>query len=142
VDGIVTQGRKDAAQWLTLYDIYTSNDQSSWSRVSSGENSQGQFPGNIDNVYNQFSVFSPPVKAQYVKVVPLSWNGHLCMRWSVLIGSGDEVRAPLPPLAPLKHHTAAWLPNISLAASREFRMHNGRHWQQLEWQQKGASLPC
>lgn len=32
---------------------------------------------------------------------------------------------PPPPLAPLKHHTAAWLPNISLAASREFRMHNG-----------------
>ncbi len=40
MDGIVTQGRKDAAQWLTLYDIYTSNDQTNWNRVSSGENSQ------------------------------------------------------------------------------------------------------
>jgi hypothetical protein len=27
---------------------------------------QGQFPGNIDNVYNQFSVFGQPVKAQCV----------------------------------------------------------------------------
>jgi hypothetical protein len=40
VNGIVTQGRKDAAQWLTLYDIYTSTDQNTWNRVSSGENSQ------------------------------------------------------------------------------------------------------
>jgi len=91
VDGIVTQGRKDAAQWLTLYDIYTSNDQTNWNRVSSGENGQGQFPGNVDNTYNQYSVFNQPVKAQYVKVVPLAWTGHLCLRWSVLIGSGDEL---------------------------------------------------
>jgi hypothetical protein len=29
---------------------------------------QGQFPGNIDNKYNQFSVFSP-VKAQYAFIL-------------------------------------------------------------------------
>ena len=48
VDGIVAQGRKDAAQWLTLYDIYTSNDQNTWSKVSSGENPQVTRPcGNL-----------------------------------------------------------------------------------------------
>jgi hypothetical protein len=100
VDGVVTQGRKDYPQWVTLYDIYTSNDQTNWNRVSSGENGQvtcslgrdtcaivcadywlpvsilcdtsvqGQFPGNVDNTYNQFSVFSP-VKAQYA-FIPFS----------------------------------------------------------------------
>ena len=32
---------------------------------------QGQFPGNVDNVYNQFSVFNRPVKAQYATRLPL-----------------------------------------------------------------------
>jgi hypothetical protein len=40
IAGIVSQGRKDAAQWVTLYDIYTSNDQSNWQRIASGENNE------------------------------------------------------------------------------------------------------
>ena len=40
MDGVITQGRKDYPQWVTLYDIYTSNDQTNWNRVSSGENGQ------------------------------------------------------------------------------------------------------
>ncbi len=31
---------------------------------------QDRFPGNVDNVYDQFSVFNHPVKAQYA--IPLS----------------------------------------------------------------------
>ena len=116
VDGIITQGRKSAQQWVTVYNIYTSNDASSWNRQLSGENNDNTFPGNVDNTRNQFSVFAQPVKAQYVsstptvyfcnilrryvKVVPVSWSGHISMRWSVLIGSGDEVRPCPPPLQP------------------------------------------
>ena len=90
VEGILTQGRKGVQQWLTMYNIYTSNDASSWNRQLSGENDQNAFPGNVDNRYNQMSVFQP-VRAQYVKVVPVSWNNHICMRWSVLVGTGDEL---------------------------------------------------
>ena len=105
VDGIVTQGRHQGAlalfcsiycpeslmystgccqQWVSRYAVLTSEDGFSWS-------SQGVYPGNIAwGEGLQYTVFKP-VRAQYVRVVPVSWNQHITMRVDVLLGDGDSL---------------------------------------------------
>jgi hypothetical protein len=86
VDGIVTQGRANGfGQYVTRYAVLTSEDGYSFS-------SRGVFPGNIDQGQGlQYTVFKP-VRAQYVRVVPVAWNNHITMRVDVLLGDGDSLR--------------------------------------------------
>ena len=86
VDGIVTQGRGNGyGQYVTRYAILTSEDGYSFS-------SRGVYPGNIGTGSDrQYTVFKP-VRAQYVRVVPVAWNNHITMRVDVLVGEGDSLR--------------------------------------------------
>lgn len=85
VDGIVTQGRANGyGQFVSRYAVLTSEDGYSFS-------SQGVYPGNIDQgPGRQYTVFKP-VRAQFVRVVPVAWNNHITMRVDVLLGSGDSL---------------------------------------------------
>ena len=85
VDGIVTQGRAEGhGQYVTRYAILTSEDGYSFS-------SRGVYPGNIGTGPDrQYTVFKP-VRAQYVRVVPVAWNNHITMRVDVLVGEGDSL---------------------------------------------------
>ncbi len=86
VDGIVTQGRGNGyGQYVSRYAVLTSEDGYSFS-------SRGVFPGNIDQGNGrQYTVFKP-VRAQYVRVVPVSWNNHITMRVDALLGDGESLR--------------------------------------------------
>lgn len=90
VDGIVTQGRANGyGQYVTRYAILTSEDGYSFS-------SRGVYPGNIgDGPGRQYTVFKP-VRAQYVRVVPVAWNNHITMRVDVLVGEGDSLEPNKP----------------------------------------------
>ena len=85
VDGIVTQGRANGyGQYVSRYAVLTSEDGYSFS-------SQGVYPGNVDaSSGRQYTVFKP-VRAQYVRVVPVTWNNHITMRVDVLLGDGDSL---------------------------------------------------
>jgi hypothetical protein len=89
VDGIVTQGRGgqwQGGQFVTRYAVLTSEDGYSFS-------SQGVYPGNLAQGPDlQYTVFKP-VRAQFVRVVPVAWNNHITMRVDVLLGDGDSLRA-------------------------------------------------
>ena len=71
-------------QWVSRYAVLTSEDGYSFS-------SQGVYPGNIAWGQGlQYTVFKP-VRAQFVRVVPVAWNGHITMRVDVLVGDGDSL---------------------------------------------------
>ena len=77
VHGIVTQGRKQAEEWVVAYDVFSSLDLSDWSYVQN-------FAGNADqeSLVVQFASFT----AQYVKLVPTEYHEWISMRAAVLIG--------------------------------------------------------
>jgi hypothetical protein len=85
VNGIVTQGRGDGCgQYVSSYDILTSEN---------GELfiSKGVYSGNTSDGSNrQYSVFES-TKAQFVKVIPISWNSHISMRVDALICINDDI---------------------------------------------------
>lgn len=83
--GVITQGRdsNNETDFVTSYYIAFSNDSREWTTIHDGF-SDWLFFGNSDKdtpVMNQFAV---PMLARYIRVVPQSWNGSLCMRLEVL----------------------------------------------------------
>jgi len=81
---IITQGRSDHAQYVTEYKVqYKEKEEDTWIDV---KNIQGSliFTGNRsygdENVSNELQV---PVFASYIKIIPVSWQGHITMRVGV-----------------------------------------------------------
>jgi len=69
ISGVVTQGRRAAWQWVTSFQVSVSNDGSSWTKIDCGMT----FEGNSDMETQIFTYFSSPVKARYVRILPVSW---------------------------------------------------------------------
>lgn len=77
VNGIVTQGRKDAAQWVTRATVCYSLDGTNWI---------------LDNTYNLntdqstkvYNYFAKPIYAKYISVRPTAINGHTSMRLGLM----------------------------------------------------------
>jgi hypothetical protein len=78
--GVATQGRSDADQWVTLFDIQTSIDGFTWSF-------SGQYSGNTDRNTIVNSIISPSVNARYVRLTIHNFIGYGSMRAGVLLKS-------------------------------------------------------
>ncbi|TNM90264.1 hypothetical protein fugu_004498 [Takifugu bimaculatus] len=83
--GVITQGRDslNESDFVTSYFLAFSNDSREWTTIHDGY-ADWLFFGNSDKdtpVMNQLAV---PVVARYVRIIPQSWNGSLCMRLEVL----------------------------------------------------------
>jgi hypothetical protein len=82
ISGLVTQGRRDAAQWITSFKVMVSQDQVIWDDVQCGR----VFTVNPrDNNERIKTVFDEPIVARYVRVYPQSWFGWECMRVGILL---------------------------------------------------------
>jgi len=77
--GVATQGRHDYAQWVTAYRIMYRNKKSeAWRTV------RKDFTGNQDqHTVVRHSLRGYHIRARYVRVQPLSWHGHISMRWDI-----------------------------------------------------------
>ncbi|KAK3265772.1 hypothetical protein CYMTET_25572 [Cymbomonas tetramitiformis] len=95
VHGISTQGRHDAAQWVTSYQVQGSIDGVTWTdaleQVTGGRN----FTGNSDQTTTVFRRFSTEIAARYLRVYPLAWNSYIAMR--VELYSYMYIAPPPPP---------------------------------------------
>lgn len=69
VSGVVTQGRRAVWQLVTSFQVSVSSDGSSWTRVDCGMT----FQGNTDFETQVYNYFSAPVKARYVRILPITW---------------------------------------------------------------------
>uniref|UniRef100_A0A672N886 Adipocyte enhancer-binding protein 1 n=1 Tax=Sinocyclocheilus grahami TaxID=75366 RepID=A0A672N886_SINGR len=90
--GVITQGRDDPLDdYVSSYYVAFSNDSREWTVLDDGY-AEWLFFGNADKNTPVLSQFMEPVVARYIRILPQSWNGTMCMRMEVL---GCPVPDPL-----------------------------------------------
>ncbi|CAK1581500.1 unnamed protein product [Parnassius mnemosyne] len=79
ITGIKTKGGVNG--WVTAYNVmYTSNLSVPFSPVVDGSGARQLFPANFDGNTVVSAEFRPPIRAQYLKVLPIKWAGNMEMR--------------------------------------------------------------
>uniref|UniRef100_A0A8C1PR34 Adipocyte enhancer-binding protein 1 n=1 Tax=Cyprinus carpio TaxID=7962 RepID=A0A8C1PR34_CYPCA len=82
--GIITQGRDDPIDdYVSSYYVAFSNDSREWTVLHDGY-AEWLFFGNSDKNTPVLSQFMEPVVARYIRILPQTWNGTMCMRMEVL----------------------------------------------------------
>eukprot|EP01012_Entosiphon_sulcatum_P059271 TRINITY_DN8363_c0_g1_i1.p1 TRINITY_DN8363_c0_g1~~TRINITY_DN8363_c0_g1_i1.p1 ORF type:complete len:164 (+),score=25.05 TRINITY_DN8363_c0_g1_i1:23-493(+) len=79
---IQTQGRGDKPypQWVTQYQLLTSNDGINFTFVANGRH----FAANSDQNTVVENHLDPPLVAQVLRIRPTAWNGHISLRFDAL----------------------------------------------------------
>jgi hypothetical protein len=80
VQGIVTQGRANSAQWVTTARVEVSPDGNNWVTALANSNVV-----NSDQNTKVFRNFPRVMFARYIRVIPQGVNGHASMRMGVLL---------------------------------------------------------
>ncbi|CAJ1069998.1 adipocyte enhancer-binding protein 1 [Xyrichtys novacula] len=83
--GVITQGRNSETieDFVSSYYVAFSNDSRDWTVLHDGY-AEWLFYGNVDKDTPVMSQFAPPIVARYIRILPQSWNGSLCMRAEIL----------------------------------------------------------
>jgi len=79
VQGIVTQGRANTAQWVTSAKVETSIDNVNWTTASTS------LSLNTDQNTKVYRNFPQVMFARYVRVTPIGVNAHASMRLGILL---------------------------------------------------------
>lgn len=82
--GVVTKGRDNHNEWVTSYFIMYSTDGITYSYYMGEDNMPKVFPGNFDSSSEVRHVFEKSFEARVVRIQPLSWEGHVSLRWDLL----------------------------------------------------------
>uniref|UniRef100_A0A8C9TK21 AE binding protein 1a n=1 Tax=Scleropages formosus TaxID=113540 RepID=A0A8C9TK21_SCLFO len=105
--GVITQGRDSRTHedFVSSYHVAFSNDSRDWTVLHDGY-AEWLFFGNVDKDTPVMSQFAEPVVARYIRVLPQSWNGSLCLRLEVLACqlSSDENEVTPVDYLEFKHH--------------------------------------
>ncbi|XP_078352793.1 uncharacterized protein LOC144637605 [Oculina patagonica] len=82
VTGVATQGRnEDDTQWVTKYKLQYSNDEVTFQYyIEQGQTTDKEFAGNEDRDTVVSHELNPPIRARYIRFVPVAWNAHISMR--------------------------------------------------------------
>ncbi|XP_035659341.1 uncharacterized protein LOC118404378 [Branchiostoma floridae] len=108
VTGIVTQGRNSSpdwpdgptSHWVTSYTLSYGLENGDESEYKDAKGELQVFNGNTDTdtpVTNSFDQFNGSFKARYVKIHPVTWNDHICMRADMIVE--DEVKKQVKAVA-------------------------------------------
>ncbi|WAR14240.1 HMCT-like protein [Mya arenaria] len=81
--GIITQGRENSGSYVTSYKVLFSNDGFIWSPYQDFGQDKN-FTGNNNSGSMATNWFDHPIRAQYIRVVPLTWQGVIAMRTELL----------------------------------------------------------
>uniref|UniRef100_A0A4W6F2R3 AE binding protein 1a n=1 Tax=Lates calcarifer TaxID=8187 RepID=A0A4W6F2R3_LATCA len=79
--GVITQGRNSEQNedFVSSYHVAFSNDSRDWTVLHDGY-AEWLFYGNVDKDTPVMSQFAVPVVARYIRILPQSWNGSLCLQ--------------------------------------------------------------
>ncbi|XP_078354170.1 uncharacterized protein LOC144638790 isoform X2 [Oculina patagonica] len=81
VMGVATQGRNVWSQWVTRYKLQYSNDEVSFRcYIEQGQTTDKEFAGNEDRDTVVSHELNPPIRARYIRFVPVTWYNHISMR--------------------------------------------------------------
>jgi len=83
VTGVLTQGRQDYNQWVRKYELLYSNDGVTFTKY-------GSFQGNEDRNTKVGHVLKPAIAARFIRIHPVSWYGHISMRFGLFGCSEGE----------------------------------------------------
>ncbi|RVE68463.1 hypothetical protein OJAV_G00092040 [Oryzias javanicus] len=83
--GVITQGRDSLTEsdFVLSYFLAFSNDSREWTTIHDGY-ADWLFFANSDKDTPVMNRLAVPVVARYIRIIPQSWNGSLCMRLEVL----------------------------------------------------------
>uniref|UniRef100_A0A4W4H224 Adipocyte enhancer-binding protein 1 n=1 Tax=Electrophorus electricus TaxID=8005 RepID=A0A4W4H224_ELEEL len=118
--GVITQGRNSETQddFVSSYFVAFSNDSRDWTVLHDGY-AEWLFYGNVDKDTPVKTEFAHPVVARYIRILPQSWNGSLCMRLEVLA-------CPLP--SKPTYHTEN---DVTPTDDLDYRHHNYKEMRQM-----------
>ncbi|XP_048577992.1 uncharacterized protein LOC5500372 [Nematostella vectensis] len=80
ITGIITQGRQDYDQWVTEYKVEYSENESDFTSYDGGK----ILTGNTDRNTKVQHIFRPTISARFIRVRPVTWQGHISMRMELL----------------------------------------------------------
>ncbi|XP_033100929.1 lactadherin-like, partial [Anneissia japonica] len=84
VVGVITQGRSDEDQWVKTYKVNYSTNGGIFAPVL-GSNGQVEiFSANSDENTEVKNIFSSVVYAQFIRINPITWYGHISLRFELL----------------------------------------------------------
>ncbi len=102
ISGVITQGRKNAAQWVKSFKVKYKDESGSWWDVDGKT-----FPGNVDKNSKVTTTFSKPVRARYIRIYPQTWNSHISMRVDMIGGSTNTDKTPAVGDLPYSGHSSS-----------------------------------
>ncbi|KAH3761566.1 nectin precursor [Pelomyxa schiedti] len=90
---VVTQGRGDCNQYVTMYTLRYTVDGINWLAADNGRVFQGGGPCDDCKKHNLLA----PVQGIAFRICPTSWNEHISMRCEFFVTTGGTPVQPLPP---------------------------------------------
>ena len=143
ISGIVTQGRKDAAQWVKSFKVKYKDESGSWWDIDGKT-----FPGNVDKSSKVITTFSKPVRARYIRIYPQTWNGHMSMRADMIAGDTNTNQSPSVGDLPYSGHSSSgnWANKPINGSCGKGRLDSTQGWCAKkntvgEWYQLGLTSP-
>jgi hypothetical protein len=125
ISAIVTQGRKDAAQWVKSFKVKYKDESGSWWDIDGKT-----FPGNVDKSSKVITTFSKPVRARYIRIYPQTWNSHMSMRVDMIAGDTNTNQSPAVGDLPYSGHSSSgnWGGNAIGVSHGAGRLDSTRAW--------------
>ena len=102
ISGIITQGRKNADQWVKSFKVKYKDQGGSWWDVDGKT-----FPGNKDRNTKVTTTFSKPVRARYIRIYPQTWKKHMSMRADMFAADTNTNNLSALGDLPYKNHSSS-----------------------------------
>ena len=143
ISGIITQGRKNADQWVKSFRVKYKDESGSWWDVDGKT-----FPGNSDRNTKVTTTFSKPVRARYIRIYPQTWKGHMSMRADMFAGDTHTNNLSALGDLPYSNHSSSanWSDNKIGVSHGAGRLDSSRSWsakknKNTEWYQLSVNNP-
>lgn len=143
ISGIITQGRKNADQWVKSFRVKYKDESGSWWDVDGKT-----FPGNSNRNTKVTTTFSKPVRARYIRIYPQKWHGHMSMRADIIAGDTNTDKLPALGDLPYSNHksSANWGGDAIGTSHGAGRLDSKRAWsaktnKNTEWYQLSLNTP-
>jgi hypothetical protein len=125
ISGVITQGRKDADQWVKSFKVKYKDESGSWWDIDGKT-----FQGNRDRNSKVTTTFSKPVRARYIRIYPQAWDSHISMRVDMIGGSTNTDKTPALGDLPYSNHksSANWGGDAIGTSHGAGRLDSARAW--------------
>jgi hypothetical protein len=136
ISGVITQGRKDADQWVKSFKVKYKDESGSWWDVDGKT-----FSGNVDKNSKVTTTFSKPVRARYIRIYPQTFHGHMSMRADMFAGDTRTNDTSALGDLPYSAHSSSgnWGGDAIGTSHGAGRLDSGRAWSALTAEQNAKT---